>query len=113
MFAGTVRTGGVVSRTVMLKLLVRLWPARSVAEHATVVVPSGNVEPDAGKQVTGSVPSKASAAEAAKVTTAPLPDVASAIVGPGTVTINATPVPVKEMANWLLAADEPPVPSVM
>jgi hypothetical protein len=53
-FAATVTNGGVRSRTVTVKLPELLLPARSVAVHATVVVPIGNVEGDPGthKRVT-------------------------------------------------------------
>jgi hypothetical protein len=39
-------------------------PCASVAVHVTVVTPSGNVEPLAGAQVTGTTPSMLSVAEA-------------------------------------------------
>jgi hypothetical protein len=48
MSAGTVTTGGVVSRTVTWNEALATLPAASLAVHATVVVPSGNVAPDAG-----------------------------------------------------------------
>jgi hypothetical protein len=40
-FDGTVITGGVVSRTVIVKELVPVLPCASVCEHVTVVVPNG------------------------------------------------------------------------
>ena len=46
MLAGTVTTGEVVSRTVMVKILLPVLPATSVAEQVTVVVPIAKVEPD-------------------------------------------------------------------
>jgi hypothetical protein len=52
MFAGTVTVGGVVSTTVTVKLPLAVFPAASVAEQFTVVVPSANVLPDAGEHVT-------------------------------------------------------------
>jgi len=54
MFDGTVRTGSVVSTivTVTVKLLLAVLPAASLAEHVTVVVPTGNFVSDAGLQVT-------------------------------------------------------------
>jgi hypothetical protein len=55
-FAGTVTTGASVSTTVTVKLALDLLPDASVAVHVTVVVPNGNVEPEAGLQVTGSDP---------------------------------------------------------
>ena len=48
MFAGTVTTGSVVSRTVTVKVADPVLPAVSVAEQVTVVGPSGKVLPDAG-----------------------------------------------------------------
>ena len=47
MSAGTVRSGGVVSRTVTVKVAVELFRYASVAVTVTVVVPSANVSPDA------------------------------------------------------------------
>jgi hypothetical protein len=49
-FDGSVKVGGVLSTTVTVKLPDALLPALSVAEQETVVVPSGNVEPDPGVQ---------------------------------------------------------------
>src|SRR3954452_12306355 len=43
--------------TTTLKVLVRVLPARSAAVQVTVVVPTGNRDPDAGVQVTGTLPS--------------------------------------------------------
>jgi hypothetical protein len=43
--------GGVVSRTVTVKDPLAVLPAASDAEQATVVVPSGNVAPEAGVHV--------------------------------------------------------------
>ena len=53
MLGGTNTVGGVVSaqQTVTVKLAVPEFPAASVAVHVTVVVPSGNVEPEDGEQV--------------------------------------------------------------
>jgi hypothetical protein len=57
--AGTERTGGVVSVTVTVKVPSTLAPSESVPEHATVVVPTGKSEPDAGEHVTVQVGSGA------------------------------------------------------
>jgi hypothetical protein len=69
--AGRPRTGAVVSTTLIsndaLPVLLRL----SVAEQLTVVVPSANVEPEAGEQLGVSAPSTRSAADAEYVTAAP------------------------------------------
>ena len=74
-----------MSCTVTVKLAVDVLPCASVDEQETVVTPSGNVEPDAGLQLTGSVPSTASVAETLYVTTAPLGPVASTVRLPGVV----------------------------
>jgi hypothetical protein len=52
MFAGRVITGGVASITVTVKVPLAVLPCVSVAVHATVVRPRGNVLPDAGAQET-------------------------------------------------------------
>lgn len=62
MFPGRLRVGR--PDTVTVKLPVALFPALSVAVQVTVVVPSGKVEPEAGVQLTGTVPSTASVADA-------------------------------------------------
>ena len=62
--AGTVTTGGVVSATVTVNDAVLMFPRASLAVQLTVVVPSGNVAPLAGVQVTATVPSTASLAVA-------------------------------------------------
>jgi hypothetical protein len=82
-------TGGVVSaRTVTVKVLVAVFPEWSVAVHVTVVVPIGNVEPDAGEQVTGTAPSMSSVAVGVGyVTTAPdAPDAALVMSDTGPIT---------------------------
>ena len=50
MLGGTNTVGGVVSaqQTVTVNVSVPGFPAASVAVHVTVVVPSGNAEPDGG-----------------------------------------------------------------
>ena len=48
-------TGGVVSCTVTVKLLVPMLPAVSVAEQLTVAVPRAKTLPEAGVQVTGTL----------------------------------------------------------
>src|SRR4029077_11030999 len=52
MSAGLVRAGGVVSFTVMVKLVVLVLPEASLAVQVTVVTPRGNVVPLAGEHVT-------------------------------------------------------------
>src|SRR5437764_6812950 len=79
--AGHWMLGGVVSRTVTLKLARAALPRESVAAHCTVVKPSGKIVPEAGEQVTGSAPSTASVAVGEfQVTMAPLGPVASTVI---------------------------------
>ena len=85
-FPGTVTTGLVVSTTVTVNEAVRLLPRVSVAEHVTVVAPSGNVMPLGGAQLTTMLPSTMSMADAEKVNGAPDGLVASSVAFPGTVT---------------------------
>src|SRR5438270_10333378 len=82
MSAGSWRAGG-VSTTVTRKLPAVVWFELLVAEQLTVVVPTGKVEPLAGEQVTGSVPSTTSVAVATKVTAAPEGPVASVVMSAG------------------------------
>jgi hypothetical protein len=57
-----------------------MLPAASVAEQLTVVTPNGNVEPEAGLQVTRGVSGFWSVAGAVKVTTAPDEPMASWVI---------------------------------
>jgi hypothetical protein len=84
MLAGTVTTGPVVSTTVTWNAAVEVFPAASLAVQLTVVVPSGNVEPDAGVQAKLVTPTL-SVAEAEYETAAPAALVASAVMSDGTV----------------------------
>ena len=68
--AGQVIVGGCVSFTVTVNAQVALFPAVSMTEQVTVVVPTGNEEPDGGLQVGVSAPSQLSVAVAVKLTTA-------------------------------------------
>jgi hypothetical protein len=45
-----------VSLTVTLNDALAVSPTPSVAEQSTVVAPTANVEPEAGKQLTGTLP---------------------------------------------------------
>jgi hypothetical protein len=82
MLAGMpLKTGGVVSPTVTVKLACALFPCVSVAVQVTVVVAIGNMDPESGTQVTGRLPSTASVAVGyVYVTTAPLGPVAVAAI---------------------------------
>jgi hypothetical protein len=62
MSAGTVITGAVVSCTVTWNEADAVLPCASVAVQCTVVVPSGNVEPEPGVQLTTTDPSTVSVA---------------------------------------------------
>ena len=59
---GTTSVGVDVSMTVTSKDAVAEFPAESVAVHVTLVVPSGNVEPDGGAQLSSGAESTASVA---------------------------------------------------
>ena len=75
--------GAVESLTVTLNDFVAVLPLVSEAEQLTVVVPVGNVEPEAGLHVTGREPSTKSVAVTANDTTAPEELVASAVIVDG------------------------------
>jgi hypothetical protein len=63
MLAGVpLMTGAAVSRTVTVKVAVAVLLRVSSAVQVTVVVPRGNVLPDAGAQLTGRTPSTTSLA---------------------------------------------------
>ena len=89
MFPGhTVKTGGVVSTTVTVKVhvLVLGGVAWSLAVHVTVVAPSGKVVPESGAQLTVGAGSHASdAVGVANVATAPAALVHSAVIAAGQV----------------------------
>src|SRR3954469_20145276 len=85
MSAGTWIAGAVVSCTRTRNDACPVRPPESVAVQVTVVVPSGNLAPDAGEQLAAICPSTASVAVvAAYVTAAPVRDVASATMSAGT-----------------------------
>jgi hypothetical protein len=65
----SVITGGVTSLTVTLKVQLFVFPAASVAVAVTVVVPTGNTDPDAGLLTIVGTP-QLSAPETVKFTTA-------------------------------------------
>jgi hypothetical protein len=56
--AGQVRTGGVISTTVMSKVQFAVLPAASVAVQVTVVTPLGKFDPEGGLHTEGHVSSK-------------------------------------------------------
>ena len=60
---GTVMVGGVVSRTMTVKLPLAVFPALSFAVQPTIVMPRGKVLPEAGVQVGVTAPSTSSVAE--------------------------------------------------
>jgi hypothetical protein len=63
--SGSDSVGAIVSVTVTAKLEVAWLPAASAAVQSTVVTPTGNVEPDAGRHETVGEPSARSVAVAA------------------------------------------------
>ena len=69
-FEGQVIVGGCVSLTVTVKLHCAVLPEASVAVEVTVVVPTGNTEPEAGDDTTVT-PGQLSEAVTVKFTTAP------------------------------------------
>jgi hypothetical protein len=90
MFAGTKMVGGVVSRTVTLKVTTALSPELSRADvHTSTVVVIGKVEPDAGLQLTERLlPLRSVTVGEVKLTTAPLGPVASVTMSGGWVAVN-------------------------
>ena len=80
-------SGGVVSLTVIIKSLVPVFPALSVALHCTLVWPRGNVDPDGGLQLTLKGPSTMSVAFELKFTVLPKGPVASRMRSLGTNTV--------------------------
>lgn len=89
MFAGRVRTGAVVSVTVIVKLSLAVLLRESVAEQFTEVKPTGNVLPEAGEQVTATAPSTRSVDVAENIAEAPAGLVASRLIFPGRVRTGA------------------------
>jgi hypothetical protein len=87
------RTGSVVSRTMTLNEPADVLPAASLALHVTLVVPSGNVEPEAGPQVTTGEGSTESETPTVYVTTAPDGPAASATIVPGSVRLGSVESP--------------------
>ncbi len=85
MLDGNVSAGGVISRTVTVNVPVAELPRVSEAEQVTVVVPSANVEPEAGEQVTGRERSTRSVAVGVKPAAAPEELVASTVMLDGNV----------------------------
>ena len=85
---GTVITGGVVSLTVTLNDALAVFPAPSVAEQLTLVVPAAKMEPDAGEQLTGTLPYTMSVALGSVYdTTAPASSVCDTVMFDGTLLI--------------------------
>ena len=99
--AGQVGFGGVVSRTVTVKVQALVFPLPSVAVTVTVVTPIGKVEPEAGFEMSEAT-EQLSEAEGVKLTKAPAGPVASATRGPGQV-MDGTVVSRKFTVAWQLA----------
>jgi hypothetical protein len=81
--------GAVVSLTVTVNEPLAVLPLVSETEQLTVVVPSGNVEPEAGVQLTVREPSTRSVAVAVNDTTLPAALVASTVMFGGSVNVGA------------------------
>ena len=96
---GTLTVGGVVSRTVTLKLALPVLPCASVAEQVTSVAPRAKVEPEAGRQVVDTLPSTMSLAVAVKLAAAPEGPVASFEMSLGTVTMGG-------VVSWTITLNE-------
>ena len=105
MLAGATIEGGVVSRTVTVKVEWTALLEKSLAVQVTTVVPSAKVEADVGEQTTLGDGSTISVAVAEKVTEAPVGPVASAVMFGGrerTGGVVSTMVTVKLELAWLL-----------
>jgi hypothetical protein len=86
LFAGSTSVGGDRGgKMVTAKPRLAGLPAASVAVHATGVVPTTKVLPDAGTQLTSTLPSTISVALAANVTARPDGAVARLVMSAGTV----------------------------
>src|SRR2546422_10962050 len=83
MLVGAAMEGGVLSRTVTVKVPLAILPERSVAVQDTRVVPRAKVEPDVAEQTTTGDGSTVSVAVAENVAEAPLGLVASAGMSAG------------------------------
>src|SRR5262245_54155111 len=80
-------TGGVVSRTVIEKLVDPVLPAASAAVQATVLAPSGKTDPLDGVHDTEATPTASLAVGSGKLTVAPAALVASATTSAGLVSV--------------------------
>ena len=87
MACGQVTTGGPLQPTVTSKVQVPRFPSESVAEQLTVVLPRGNVEPEAGEQLTVKFLPHPSWAVGEKVTAAPAGEVAATVMLAGQVIV--------------------------
>jgi hypothetical protein len=79
------KDGGVEPTTVTVNDPLARLPLASSAEQRTKVIPTGNNEPDAGAQVTGTLPLMASSAVVVKETTSPAGLAALTEIGAGSV----------------------------
>ena len=108
--------GGVasVNTTVTVNDAVPVLPAASVAEQLTVVVPSGNVEPEAGVQTAATEPSMLSVAVTVNDTVLPDAEVASVVMADGTVRtggVVSEPPPLLDTVTVMLRVPMLPVGS--
>jgi hypothetical protein len=105
--AGTAENvGPVLSVTVTVKLAVPEFPAASIAEQLTVVVPIAKVVPDAGTQFGVNDPETLSDALAEKLTLVPEAESASTLMFDGTVTVGF-------VVSWTVIVNEMAVSVVL
>ena len=90
MFAGTATAGDSLSSTRTVKVLLAVLFAASLAEHVTVVVPSGNVLPDAGEQLLSVTPTLSLVSSANATTAVAFPASVGRVMSAGTVTVGAS-----------------------
>src|SRR4051812_23885516 len=76
--------------TVTLKAPIPTFPAGSVAKHLTCVVPTGNKNPDGGRQLATMPGPEASVTVTVNDTTAPFDEVAVTVIGAGIVSLGAS-----------------------
>jgi hypothetical protein len=89
MFAGQVKTGGSSSTIVTVNEQVAELPLGSVAVQVTVVVPTGNVEPDVGTQPM-EAPQLSAAVTVKNTTALQTPVSVPCVMGPGQVMVGGS-----------------------
>ena len=110
MSAGRLRTGGVVSFTVIVKVPVLWLPEASVAVQLTIVTPTAKAAPEAGAQTTDGAGSAMSVAVALKLTGVPAGLVASTVMLAGTVRVGGVVSTMVILRVLVVALPEASVP---